>query len=156
MDMDYKALRFMGFYIHENDAFARAQEAIKQEMQERGLEKGRGNLYQPDPKFKDAVTKFSEDYKKFGEGLLKRANEGHALEHIEIQTLNRAERLYATALGSTLERAPLRLSFLDAGIAMHGKGTGPSLTRQVEIAAGIAETPHAKSGVQVELTHRAF
>lgn len=155
--MDYRNLRFMGCYVHEDQAHERAQAAIKQEIESRDPQKNGGNLLQPDQSFKDAVVKFRDDYRTFGEALLKKAGEGGQLDRIELKTLDRAERLYATALGTTMERAPLRLSFLDAGTAMHGKGCGLSLTRQVEIAAGIVDAPHGKnSGQTVEVSHNRF
>lgn len=150
--MDYKALRFMGYYVHEKGPYESALATATAEIESRKS----GNA--SDETFKIAAQKFHDDHKLFGEGLIARAEKGERVEHIELLTLARAEKLYATTVVDG-RQSKLHENLAD-GFNLRGKQNGLSMTERVARLTGM-ESPiekipahlraHPSSGVTISL-----
>ncbi|MFA5592860.1 MAG: hypothetical protein WC989_06075 [Micavibrio sp.] len=133
--MDYRDLRFLGYYVHEERGYQSALNAIREEMEARKPDKLAPAGYQPGEKFAKAVSSFGDDYRAYGDGLLERAGEGKTVTRQEIEILAKAERLFALAYPQGLEQAWRNVALLDRGRNM--SNTGQSLTERVSRAAGV-------------------
>ncbi len=133
--MGYKDIRFHGFFIHDDAAYERAQSVIRNEMAERQQQRDGSNFYQPNRDFKKSVENFAIEIQSFDRELHTLLQQGGKIGENEIRIMDRSERLYAEAIGQTSERTPLRLSYLDAGLAVHGQGL--SRTQKLKLEVGV-------------------
>lgn len=151
--MQHRDLRFFGFHIHEADGFKGAEACIKREMSERTPDKFEPGGYAADPKFKAQVSKFSDDIYTFTRDLLDRAKQGRKVTQDEIVTLERAEKLYATASAPGPETAQSRLALLASGRRAFGVASGMSDSRLIRKLSGLDVENHQASGLRINVDH---
>jgi hypothetical protein len=148
----HQDLRLFGYYIHDTDGFRKAEAQVKEEMSQRKPDKFSPSGYAPDPAFQKQVSEFHTGFRSLADDLLTRAKAGKKVTNDEIVTLERAEKLYASASAPGPGVAEHKLSLLEAGRNAFS-GHGMSDSRMVRKLSGLDVDSERFASVRVSVDH---